>query len=715
MPYPESNASYQALTLLGAFFGSDATLLRGLWDELRDVLLQSNDTIRVRDDGWEQDWLLAKYGAEAPIGARAWYDPPAELHAFPTFDIDLHTLYLADRPGITVKQTRSGTDLAEVFARTATTFAGPMVLDEFYELHSQIRAQGDPAMAQLNHTLAWFNVGLGRLFGGLVLTRNVDLQTALAMMAQRWRQVWAERDVYEDFMNVPELLQWKLDVFYGAEIDAGGLVFQPARQGQPRRWQQYWLWLGTGIDPQRAVEAARMAARMMICPPVLVFLKTMIQGRQEGIGSLERLLGLAILRRLTLQLQVMAWFEQAVHHPFADTRVQDLASFAFSAVRPHWPRRLLALSHRSRDVKRELMQLEAWGNFRYSIDALFPPHWESNVGTVWGLFSAVPGLVRIPSSHYDESEWCRREREIFDYLCDEDDFLRGRRVIELDAAHLPLLDAQVPPAAEDFGPLAKPGQFPPLTSVFIVYPFEAWECRLLACAAVTRMLFLQLRTAADTAFVCHRLAQGDLPGAPPLTNHPDGWAPVAALLRTFAQEWGDGLDTFPMAIDEAHYTADDVARDVASAGTLIDLSDGLIDQPAAFAALEWNRTIVPSQIGNGRYGRFFAIDYRRIDAERWRSDEHMVIRGVNRVHTAAPLWILQRADQRVDEWPGIGTNPIFTQHAEKQWGWMTELLHAVQWPDLYRTESKLLFAPKLAAACAATTTRGAEYYQGKVT
>ena len=114
----------------------------------------------------------------------------------------------------------------------------------------------------------------------------------------------------------------------------------------------------------------------MICPPVLMFLKAMLRGGGE-IKPLDRLLALAILRRLSLQLQVMAWFEHAMNHSFVDTRVEDLATFAFSALRPHWPRRLLALSHRSRDVKTALMQLQAWGNFRYSIDALFPPHWET--------------------------------------------------------------------------------------------------------------------------------------------------------------------------------------------------------------------------------------------------------------------------------------------------------------------------------------------------
>ena len=228
MPYPESNASFQALELLGTFFGSDAQILTELWDELCSVHRESNETIRFRDDGWT-GWLLAKYGAEGPTGARAWYDPPPDFHSFPTFDIDIHTLYLADQPGITVRGTRSNTDVAELFARTATAFAGPMVLDDFYELHSRVRAQGDEAMKQLNHTLAWFNVGLGKLFGGVVLTKEFDPQTAVGVMQQRWKMVWAQRDVYEDYMSVPELLQWKLDVFYGAEMAASGITSSRAR------------------------------------------------------------------------------------------------------------------------------------------------------------------------------------------------------------------------------------------------------------------------------------------------------------------------------------------------------------------------------------------------------------------------------------------------------------------------------------------------------
>jgi hypothetical protein len=716
--YPDSNGSYQALSLLGRFFSSESNRLHKIWEALKNVLQESNNnSIRFRDDSWEQDWLLAKYGAEAlAIGTRAWYKPPDDFCAFPTFDVDIQIAYLEDR-GTTVRATKAAPTPSKLFAQEApSTFVGPMVLDDFYELQQRIRAHGDSAMAQLNQTLAWLNTGLGRLFGGIALTSDIDLQTSLALLMQRWSRVWEEKDVYEEHMSIPEILQWKLDVFYGAEIAPERLVMQPSRQGQPWQWQKYWQWLGHGVDPSLALEATRMAAKLMVCPPILVFLKSKLRGTVQDEVTLDHLLALSVLRRLALQLQVMSWLEMALQHSFRHIRVEDLTSFAYSALRPHWPRRLFAVSHRSRDVKPALLSLNTWGNFRCSLDALFAPHWETNVATVWGLFSAVPGLIRVTSEHYEESKWCRRECEIFGYLCEHDDFLEGRRVVEMPDMQLHLLDAMVPPSPAEHR-LVKPGQFPPLTSVFMLFPFEAWECRLLACAAAVRFILLKVRDVELATRLCRHLAQGLLPPSDmiaPLTNHVDGWSPIVALFQAFQREWGDRGDAFPLAPNSGQYSHEEMERDIASAELLTDLSDGLVDQAAALAALEWNRTVVPSLIGDYRYGSFFAVDYRRITQERWRTDECMVIRGVGRVRTSVPLWILQSADQRVDEWPGFGANPIFTQHVAKQWSWMNELLQEPEWPEVYRKECGLTFSQKLTAACAATKNRGSSHYKGKI-
>src|ERR1700748_3773314 len=119
MPYEESNASYQSLKLLGQFFGSDAAMIQELWVAFSDVLRQSNETLRYRDDGWEQDWFLTKYGTDSPIGAAGSYDPPAEFHSFPTFDVEIQTLFLMDRTGISIRKTQRSVAAGELFSHTA--------------------------------------------------------------------------------------------------------------------------------------------------------------------------------------------------------------------------------------------------------------------------------------------------------------------------------------------------------------------------------------------------------------------------------------------------------------------------------------------------------------------------------------------------------------------------------------------------------------------
>lgn len=240
-----------------------------------------------------------------------------------------------------------------------------------------------------------------------------------------------------------------------------------------------------------------------------------------------------MFRRWILQLQAMSWLEMALQRPWQHVRTQDLATFAFSALRPHWPRRLIGLSHRSMDIKEPLSATRAWANFRFSIDAYFFPQWETNVATVWGLFSTTPMLIRVPSEHYEDSVWCRRERELFEYLRDQDDFLAGRFFLELPQSHLQTLEVVLPTTAgsrflsNGKGPFPiKAGQFPFLTPVFTLFPFEPWENRLLACVAAVRLIYLTLRDAGITEFTCRLLATGSVPPPPfILTTHPTAGRP----------------------------------------------------------------------------------------------------------------------------------------------------------------------------------------------
>jgi hypothetical protein len=48
----------------------------------------------------------------------------------------------------------------------------------------------------------------------------------------------------------------------------------------------------------------------------------------------------------------------------------------------------------------------------------------------------VPIIVRMRSARYDESIWCARGFELFEYQIRSADFLRGRRVVDLDVGDI---------------------------------------------------------------------------------------------------------------------------------------------------------------------------------------------------------------------------------------------------------------------------------------
>jgi hypothetical protein len=715
----DGNTSLASLRFLATFFRPEAPAIRHVWNAFASIMTESNAQVRFRDDSWEQDWFLAKYAAEVPgIGIAAHYVPPADFTSFPTFDVDACVERLARESGVTTARTRAKIRVPALFAEpTSDPVSIVDGVHDFHALRQRIRAHGDPAMRQLNHVIAWLRLALGHLFGGIALTpADSSVEPLRRLCEERWALVWNEEDPYEQYMTVPERIQWKLDVFYGAEIRRVGLAMRPSRQGQPRQWREHWNWLSTDVDPVLALAAVQLAARVVVSIPVCLFLQQLFREARESVTT-GHLLATVVLRRWILQLQTMAWLEAALTHSWEHLRPQDLITFAFSALRPHWPRRLFGLSHRSLDVKHTLSTTRAWGSFRYSIDATFVPHWETNVATVWGLFSTTPGLIRVPSEHYADSVWCRRERELFEYLR-EDDFLDGRHLIEMPLSALASLDAAIPATdAEDQGVPSGRGQFPRMTTVFTLFPFEPWENRLLACAAAVRILFLRLQDPDLTRIACMRLANGTVPPREfaPLTNHPAGWSSVMELFASFHRDWADSADRFPLAVIADGPAPEDLVRDLDSVGDIVDLGDGVIDEVAVLAALEWNRTVLPGLVGDHRYGSFFSIDLRHLTHERWAGDEaFMVIRGVTRVRTVVPLWLLQRDGQRVDEWPGMGTNPVFTSHVEGQWNWMMELLAEPEWPASFQAESGLRFSDKLATACAATRQRGQAYYQGKI-
>jgi hypothetical protein len=173
----------------------------------------------------------------------------------------------------------------------------------------------------------------------------------------------------------------------------------------------------------------------------------------------------------------MAWLEDALSQSWSSVRPQDLACLAFNAVKPEWPHRAVAVSHRSMDVKPALEQTLAWKSSRFAIDANYVPAWETNTGMIWGLLATTPVLTRILSPHYPESEWCVRESELIEHLAKRCDFLNSRVVVDLPRERLSDLDKIVlawrerEPESRDTSLL----EFPPQCSVYKpAFPAE-WE------------------------------------------------------------------------------------------------------------------------------------------------------------------------------------------------------------------------------------------------
>ena len=142
----------------------------------------------------------------------------------------------------------------------------------------------------------------------------------------------------------------------------------------------------------------RLAARLLRNDWVLEALLLALGSADERLQTLA----VGVVRRWILTLRVMIWAEDAFGRSWREVRPADIACFAFSALRPEWPRRLLAISHRSAEVKPTLATLRNWSSARSAIDATYVPAWETNTGMIWGLFAPTPALVRVHTPTYND-------------------------------------------------------------------------------------------------------------------------------------------------------------------------------------------------------------------------------------------------------------------------------------------------------------------------
>jgi hypothetical protein len=698
----ESAATFKWLTAtLGLDVENDASPVRSAWNGVRAGMLMSAGSGQhiLQSVDWISDYWVARGAVPAiPLGqlAPAWM-PPAGIDQWPLFEVEeLDSLFPEVR--------RSNYDaFIDGLRRTALPGSpedsASAALDHYLALKSALvpRVFDVPAI-QTEHVRVWLASAVGHMLMSAALT-PADLRALAQNVLYRLGiplQIAAQRGLLD------QIADRHLEVLYNARMGPDGrLQLGAVRIGQGEEWRDHWLALGFDLGAEDGLEAVQLAARLMRCPALVLGLTSALASEGE-----IRTIAVAVVRRWLLVLQAMAWLEDALPHEWSDVRVKDLCAFAFNATKPDWPRRVVAVSHRSRDVKPELRGMQAYRAGRFAIDANYVPSWETNVGMIWGLFAATPAIARIESAGYRDSLWCRRERELTEYLVSTSDFLAGRRIVDLARPELRTLDAIVRHWNERT-PRDAPAlqaEFPTLTEICSPGPLAAWETVMLRAAAALRLIHAIIPgvTPAIVNALALRLQEGgDVPiGAP--TNNPDGWRGYADIFRDARETSGAAPNELAVRLPDS-YDPSQTGLDRQMAQRIPDLQAGTAPLLRdVLVAMEWLRVEFPQFVERGR-GDFLAINCQQLSRDVWETAEEVSLhRGLAamRPRLPVPLWIVQLADQDVEFWPQIGEVPIFTEHVTAQFAWMLEgRFGRSDSQRLYAENSGLILSPGLDARC----------------
>jgi hypothetical protein len=346
---------------------------------------------------------------------------------------------------------------------------------------------------------------------------------------------------------------------------------------------------------------------------------------------------------------------------------------AFNAVKPDWPRRIVAVSHRSAEVKPALRPLPVWRSSRWAIDATYVPAWETNTGMIWGLFGPTPAIGRVETPAYRESLWCRRESEMISYLADTSDFLAGRHVVDVDldgVVRFTGVEGHWSRSREEAVTTLLP-DFPPIIQVWTPPPLAESELAILRAAGALRAMSAFVHDPElVNGLVPALLTLEDLPGPAP-TNHPDGWRSYIRIFRDLRELVPAG-DEFPILLP-ADYGAEQFARDTAVLGSVPDLSSGTPSLDDVLVAVEFLRTRWPTMVDQG-FGRFLALNLRGLSHDIWMDHPRLSLqRGLAAIRLPVPLWLIQQADENVSDWHLPGDPPILTEHLDAQFAWMLEM------------------------------------------
>ena len=668
------------------------------WDEIKQRMLgiaRAGQRIIHMQDWISDPWLARNSRPTGMVaGLAPVWDPPERLAEWPTLgvrDVIARIPYAA-------RQTNHQTFL-DLLAETREPSAPNAIgaVQRFYKMEAAISRHRDVRMVQGEHVRAWLDTSVGRLLMGIALTPpehpEMLFRATLARLAMP-RQISLPVTWFSDFE------ERYLDLLYNSRVTPDGqLTTSAVRVGQGEEWREHWGWLSCDIGPAEAIEALQLAAKIMRSIPL-------VEGLREAVRSGDaqlKTLGVAVIRRWILTLKTMAWLEAALVQPWIYVRPQDLCCFAFNATKADWPRRVIAISHRSADAKKTLIGMKLWRAARCAIDANYVPAWETNTGMVWGLFAATPAIARVRSPRYAQSTWCQREAELSDYLVKRSDFLSERWVLDVEASDLRDLD-RVTDAWEDSDELGAqtPGvsiEFPPLCEAWNPTAMPEWEVKMFRASAALRLInVLVSDPEIANRLALHLLSGATFPGPAP-TNNPDGWQAYASILRDARLGDAPGDGDLPVRLP-SNYGPNGNAEDSKLSERIPDLSAGTPALRDILVALEWLRVEWPAMLEQNR-GDLIAIDCQQLSKERWELDDRLsLLRGLAAIRMPGPLWILQLAGQDVETWPFLAEHPTFTEHVSTQYSWMYGMsLDRRYMQARYLHESGLILSSGLQRRC----------------
>lgn len=658
---------------------------------------------------WPSDFWIAKTQAFEWGLPQAPWSIPEELDQWPTFGMPPAHL----RAPHDVRRTNSAA-LQELLRRADASDAsadGAAILD-FHALVAAERAGDEPAVTSTNQVRAWLHTALSGQLTGIALTPSRDDETR-DLLVRAVEQRIAAVESLEGREHTHTLMDYGCDALYNMDQTREGGLWRVKRQGQGSDWPDFWAHLSEDEDADAMRATMRRTGTLLVNEPLLLGLVRIL----EKGGEYDRRRVLCVTRRWLLTTKVLAWALEALDHEWTWIRPKDLACFAFAALSPTWPRRAVAVSHRSAEAKPTLGRLAMFDSPYAAVDATYVPAWETNTGMIWSLFAAVPCIARVLTPSYLQSEWCAREHELCDYLLDRSDFIKGRTVLDIGVDDLRQLDAAlfddaaaaVPRRQGD--PFPSPqNEFPPLSLVLVGSVPSRVDLAILRAGAALRLIHALVRDPALANHIAVRLTDGQQPPLEAPTNNPDGWSAYGRVFRELdsslleMEAHADGIERpaqrsrpTPALFLPSEYSLADLNQDIALAQQIPDLSGGDPRLADVLAALEWQRTLF-RWFNDEDYGDKVMVDLSELDRSEWVNHPLASVgRGLLAMRSVVPIWIVQNAGQDAHRWHGFHEHPIFTSYSDAQFPWLKPVRTDPSWLVKYLADSGLGIGPELEA------------------